>query len=153
MKIHIIGGSGTGKTYLAKQLAAKYQIPHYDLDELQWDNRAEHYGVKREKSERERMLSEILKKDDWIIEGVYYKWCSQCFADADKIYLLEVPKRVYIFRILKRFLRRKMGMEKGKKETIKSVYHLIKWTTQYGEKDMEDIRKMLEPYENKIEYL
>ena len=153
MKIHIIGGSGTGKTYLENQLAKKYEIPHYDLDELQWDNCAEHYGVKRDKEERERMLFEILKKDDWIIEGVYYKWCKQCFADADKIYLLQVPRRIYVYRILKRFLRRKLGIEEGKKETIKSIYNLIKWTDQYCEKDMQEIQKILEPYKSKVEYL
>ena len=35
MKIHIIGGSGSGKTYLAENLSKKYGIRHYDLDDLQ----------------------------------------------------------------------------------------------------------------------
>ena len=34
MKLHIIGGSG--KTCLARRLAQEYDIPHVDLDELQW---------------------------------------------------------------------------------------------------------------------
>ena len=46
MKIHIIGCSGSGKTYLAKALSNKYDIPHFDLDDVQWDNRADSYGVK-----------------------------------------------------------------------------------------------------------
>ena len=41
MKIHIIGGSGSGKTYLADKLSKEYGITHYDLDELQWDNKAD----------------------------------------------------------------------------------------------------------------
>lgn len=40
MKIHIIGCSGSGKTYLAKALSEKYTIPHFDLDDIQWDNNA-----------------------------------------------------------------------------------------------------------------
>lgn len=36
MKIHIIGGRGTGKTYLAKKLAEELKIPHYGLYNLQW---------------------------------------------------------------------------------------------------------------------
>ena len=38
MKLHIIGGSG--KTYLARRQAQEYDIPHVELDELQWDSGA-----------------------------------------------------------------------------------------------------------------
>lgn len=31
MKIHIIGGPGSGKTTLARQLSEELRIPHYDL--------------------------------------------------------------------------------------------------------------------------
>lgn len=37
MKIRIIGCSGSGKTYLAKRLSKKYNIPNFDLDDIQWD--------------------------------------------------------------------------------------------------------------------
>ena len=72
MKIHIIGGSGSGKTYLAEKLSREYGIPHFDLDELQWDAAADAYGKKRNAAERDALLQNILKEDDWIIEGVYY---------------------------------------------------------------------------------
>ncbi|MDD2979833.1 MAG: DNA topology modulation protein FlaR [Hespellia sp.] len=150
MKIHIIGGSGSGKTYLANKLSKKYGIEHYDLDDLQWDNKAESYGVKRNTDERCAMLQDILKNKQWIIEGVYYKWCKQCFADADKIYLLQVPKQVYLYRIIKRFIKRKLGLEKGKKETIKSLIELIKWADSYEKIDMVEIKKILKPYMYKV---
>lgn len=72
MKIHIIGGSGTGKTYLAKRLSVKFNIPHFDLDDLFWDNTSSQYGVKMPVEKRNNMLNDILRKRDWIIEGVYY---------------------------------------------------------------------------------
>lgn len=150
MKIHIIGGSGSGKTYLANKLSKEYGIEHYDLDDLQWDNKAESYGVKRNTDERRAMLQDILNNKQWIIEGVYYKWCKQCFADADKIYLLQVPKQVYLYRIIKRFIKRKLGLEKGKKETIKSLIELIKWADSYEKIDMVEIKKILEPYMDKV---
>ena len=49
MKIHIIGCSGSGKTYLATALAMKYNIPHFDLDDIQWDD-DKGYGSKRPKA-------------------------------------------------------------------------------------------------------
>ena len=119
MKIRIIGCSGSGKSYLAKKLSQKHNIPHFDLDDLQWDNTQNSYGVKMPVEKRNQMLNDILIKPDWIIEGVYYGWVQQSFADADIIYVLDVPKRLYKARIIRRFIRRKFGIEKGKKETFK----------------------------------
>lgn len=150
MKIHIIGGPGSGKSFLANNLSKELGIPHYDLDDLQWDNKSDSYGVKRDPVEREEMLNQILKQDDWIIEGVYFKWCKQSFADADKIYVLDIPRYKYRYRIIRRFIRRKLRIEKGKKETLKSLKALLKWADQYYQEDMVEIRKILEPYSSKV---
>ncbi len=60
MKIHIIGGSGSGKTYLARLLSNKYTIPVTSLDDLFWDNSAGHFNTKRAPEERDAMLSYVL---------------------------------------------------------------------------------------------
>lgn len=149
MKVHIIGGSGSGKSFLAERLSKEYGIPHYDLDDIQWDDTSS-YGVKRNPEERRILLEKILENEDWIIEGVYYAWCQQCFEEADKIYLLNVPRYKYRFRIIHRFIRRKLGIEKGKKETFKSVLALLKWADKYQKENMIEIRKILEQYSEKV---
>lgn len=150
MKIHIIGGPGSGKTFLAETLSAQLGIPHYDLDALQWDSNALRYGTKRDAQERDALLLEILQKDDWIIDGVYYAWCGQCFQDADRIYLLSVPRHQYRYRIIRRFVRRKLGIEAGKKETLKSLVALLKWADKYQRTNLAEIRKILEAYPDKV---
>ena len=150
MKIHIIGGPGSGKTYLAEKLSKELGIPHYDLDELQWDNHADSYGVKRDPEERNRFLGTLLKQKQWIMEGVYYAWCQQCFADADQIYLLCVPRYKYRYRIIRRFFRRKLGLERGKKETLKSVSQLLKWADKYQAENLVEIQKLLLPFAEKV---
>ena len=153
MKIHIIGCSGSGKTYLAKALSEKYNITHFDLDDIQWDNTAEGYGVKMPIEKRTELLNNILKNDSWIIEGVYYAWVGKCFEDADKIYVLDIPKRVYTYRIIKRAIKRKLGLAKGKKETFKSVCNLLKWTDTFQNKSTVEIRKILSNYTQKTMWI
>ena len=153
MKIHIIGCSGSGKTYLATALSEKYNIPHFDLDNIQWDNNSSGYGNKMPLEKRSELLNRILENDCWIIEGVYYAWVGKCFEDADRIFVLDVPKRIYIYRIIKRSVKRKLGLEKGKKETIKSVYNLLKWTDTFQNKSMVEIKKILSAYPEKTVWL
>lgn len=117
MKIHIIGCSGSGKSYLAEYLSRKYNIPHFDLDDLQWDNQSDSYGMKRPEKVRAEMLQELLAKDNWIIEGVYYSWVEQSFEKADVIYVLDLPK---------------------------SVVNLLKWTDTFQKKNMKEIRLCLQ---------
>ena len=150
MKIFIIGGPGSGKTFLAKKLSEQYGIPCYDLDDLFWDNNAARYGTKRDPAERDALLNGILENDNWIIEGVYYAWCGRCFSEADRIRFLNVPRRVYRRRIICRFIRRKLGIEKGKKETIRSLRDLLYWADRYRQKNAVEIADILRAYSDKV---
>lgn len=149
MRIHIIGGSGTGKTYLAKRLSAKFNIPHFDLDDLFWDNTSSQYGVKMPVEKRTNMLNDILRKRDWIIEGIYYDWLDESFKEADTIILLDIPKSVYQFRIIRRFFKRKIGVERSKKETFTSLVNLLKWTDKFQSRNLPQIYTKLSDYPEK----
>ena len=153
MKIHIIGCSGTGKTYLARKLSEKYNIQHFDLDDIQWDNSADGYGLKMPVNKREELLKRILSQESWIIEGVYYAWVTESFQRADVIYVLDIPSYIYKYRIIMRFIKRKLGIEKGKKETFKSVYNLLKWTNKYQNNNLKEIKKILEQYASKVVWI
>lgn len=153
MKIHIIGCSGTGKTYLAKKLSNKYNIPYYDLDNIYWDNSSQGYGIKTSVEKREALFQKILEKDNWIIEGIYYKWLEQSFKDANIIYILDLPKYICKFRIIKRFIKRKLKLETGKKETLKSLLELLKWTDKFQNENMKEIIKILKKYEEKVYFI
>ncbi|MBQ7474194.1 MAG: DNA topology modulation protein FlaR [Oscillospiraceae bacterium] len=149
MKKHIIGGSGSGKSTLAEKFSREYAVPHYDLDDLQW-NAADTYGKKRDAAERDALLDAILQHDDWIIEGVYYTWCTRCFEEADRIYLLSTPVSLCKCRIIRRFIRRKLGREAGKKETLRDLTALLRWTDKYQRENLPAIRKLLAAYPDKV---
>lgn len=150
MKIYIIGASGSGKTYLADKLARSYGVSSYSLDDLLWDNSRGTYNVKRSVPERDAMLEEILHNDDWIIEGVQYSWCHKCFETADTIYFLDVPKLICRFRILRRFIGRKIYKNSRHNETLRSVIDLLKWTKKFYNVNLVAIKEKLGNYQDKV---
>ena len=141
------------KLILQRNLSNKYNIPHYDLDNIYWDNSSQKYGIKTEIEKRDKLLQDILEEDSWIIEGIYYKWLEQSFKDADIIYVLDLPKYIYKFRIIKRFIKRKLRLEAGKKETLKSLLNLLKWTDKFQNENMKEIIKILEKYKEKVYFI
>ncbi len=149
MKIRIIGCSGSGKTYLARKLVEKLRLSHFDLDNIYWDN-SDAYGVKRGDSDRDNLLSNALNEPSWVIEGVYYKWCLNTFEQADIIVLLEPELKLCKSRIKKRFIKRKLGLEKGKKETLKSLKELLKWTDKFYSDNLLKIKEILSGYKTKV---
>ena len=148
MRIHIIGGSGSGKSYIAKKLKEKYNLEIIDLDIFEWKD---NYSVKNPPEVRERELKKALKKDNIIVEGVYYKWIQESLKKADYIFYLDTTYHKQKYRILKRSLYRKLGIYKSeRKETLKSIRELLKWTKEYNTTLQPEIRKVLEPYKNKV---
>jgi adenylate kinase family enzyme len=153
MKIHIIGGSGTGKTFYAEKISKQYNISHYDLDDIFWDNNAISYGTRMPIEKRTELLNRILTTENWIIEGVYYKWLNDSFSSADWIFILIISPIIFNFRIIKRFIKRKLGIQKGKKETIKSLFGLLVWTNNYYKHEIPEIINYLNEYKNKIVFV
>ena len=100
-RIHIIGGPGSGKSYIAHQLSQRFGIPAYELDELFWNRAAPRYGVRTETVERDARLLAITQEEAWIIEGVYYGWLRPSFERADHIFVLRVNVFLRDWRIVK----------------------------------------------------
>ena len=94
MRIHITGNAGAGKTSLARSLADPLDIPAFHLDQVVWQP----YWKKSSVSSRTRALDQIIKPNDWIIEGVSEKVRSK----ADLVILLDVPRHVCFWRCAKR---------------------------------------------------
>ncbi len=98
MKIHILGGPGSGKTTLARMLAQRFSLPHHDLDQVLWKhgNRLDAY------------IDEAIAlagQPGWVSEGIYLVWVDPLLHQADHIVLLEVPWQVALWRILTRHFR------------------------------------------------
>ncbi len=149
-KIHILGGPGSGKSFVASQLSTLYGLPVFDLDDLFWDRRADRYGVRAPEGERDQALASILAGSSWIIEGVYYGWLSRCFEEADKIIMLTPSVWRRDWRILKRFVKRRAGLISAKKESLLDLWRLIAWNHRYDADHLRRARLAIDHLPHKL---
>lgn len=149
-KIHIIGGPGSGKSYMANLISSQTNIKNYDLDDLFWDNSLDTFEIKADKKTRDMSLQKILLNDRWIIEGVYYAWVNESFNRADIIIILQTNVYIRDWRIIKRFIERKAGIIScNKKETLKGLVEFIRWNHHYDKKNMIEAEKRIDRFSNK----
>lgn len=133
-RIHIIGSIGSGKTTLAKEISSWLDIPYYELDNIVWI-RHKSGDIRRTEQEREEYLNSILKSDSWIIEGIHNEdWVSNCFQNADLIFFLDTKYSIRTYRIIKRFLKQKLLIEKANyKPTLAIFLKMFKWNRYFEE--------------------
>lgn len=147
MKLYIIGPSGAGKTYLGKKLSAATGVPVTSLDDLFWNNTS---FTKRDPAQRDALLSEVLRRDSWILEGVQHAWLGEAFRQADGIILLEFPVLLCRVRIVRRFFHRKRTGTARKNETFRALVDLLAWTKKFYRVNLPEIHRELEPYSEKV---
>lgn len=149
-RIHIFGGPGSGKTFLAEKLSERLAIQRYDLDDLFWGGNTNTFSIKAEPKVRNKKLNSIIKKKEWITEGVYGGWTKPCFKEAELIIILKPKTFIRQLRLIRRFLKRKFFLAKNKKkETFNGFLNLLKWSKSYYMNNFPDISKEIEPYEEK----
>ena len=111
-KITIFGGPGTGKTRLADILSDMFNLPVYHLDAFQFESD----WKPRPKDVRDAKILETVKKDSWIIEGVYTSTLEARIKAADLIIFLDFKTIDLVKGVVQRFLKAKMSGEKEKSE-------------------------------------
>ncbi len=122
-KIRIIGTSGSGKTFLAKNLSKKLKLPHYDLDDIYWIKK---FTKKTSKKLRKEKADKLANKKKWIIEGIFGSWTINSLKKADLVIWLKTSSIKRVIRILKRNLK-----NEKENETIKDAIKLAKYSLKY----------------------
>jgi ABC-type dipeptide/oligopeptide/nickel transport system ATPase component len=76
----IMGNSGSGKSWLAKQLAEHLQAPWTDLDLIHW--LSDEHSIARPRAEALGMARVAANEERWVIEGVYGWMVSELAEQA-----------------------------------------------------------------------
>lgn len=150
MKILIVGTVGTGKTTLARKLSKEYNIKYYEIDSIVHDDINK---KKRTSQQQNEIISNINKEDGWIIEGVLRENLEYLLEIAEKIIYLDIPKNIRNKRILTRYIKQKIGIEKSNyKPSLKMLKMMYKWSNEF-EKNRDEFENKLNKYVDKLEVI
>ncbi len=118
VKIHILGGPGSGKTTLAQIISSRFHIPHYDLDKINL--------------EQESAIT-IAEQPAWITEGIYLISTEPMLYHADCIVLLTTFWPVAAWRIIHRHISNSLHRTQLYPgiNGVKLLFKLLKGTRRY----------------------
>ena len=151
MKIYIIGSLGSEKTTLAKVLSKRYNIKHYELDCIVYDDNNNHR--KRTKEEIEELFSTIIKNKSFIIEDVGRNKFKKGREICDKIYYIKLNKARIYKQMISRWFKQRLGKEKyNYPPTIRQFFETIKDVKNYSKIEKTRLSE-LNKYKDKITFL
>ena len=131
---------GSGKTTLARKISEKLNIKEYALDDIYYSRK---YDKKRKHDLRAKKLKELLKKKEWVIEGVFNNWTEDIFKTADLVIWLDLHPRFLVWHLLKRAFKRE-----DDKAKFKHIRDSMKYAVNYrkGSKKFVWHKTMLEKH-------
>ncbi|WP_243855239.1 DNA topology modulation protein [Bacillus sp. AG1163] len=146
----LIGSGGSGKSTLAKLLGNKLNIKVHHLDALFWKPNWE--GVPKE--EQRTVQNELVKEDEWIIDGNYGGTMDIRMNAADTIIFLDIHRTICVYRAFKRVVqyRNKTRPDMGAGCEERFDLQFFKWIWDYPNVKRPTIIKELEklPEEKKV---
>ena len=132
MKIVLIGNSGSGKTTMARALAAEYGLTHLDLDSLAWSTP----GVRRPPEESVAEIRAFVAANPrWVMEGCYADLAEAALPYATELRFLNPGVEACV----RHCLARPWEPEKyaSKADQDEKLQFLIRWVRDYSTRDDE----------------
>lgn len=147
MKVLIIGSVASGKSTLARKLSNKSNIKSYEIDSIVHDDVN---NIKRKNEEQQKIIKKIDNQNEWIIEGTLRRNLYNLLEMADNIIYVDTPLIIRKKRILTRYIKQKLGIEKcGYKPSYKMLKNMYTWTKEFESK-RKDFEDVLKKYQEKL---
>jgi adenylate kinase family enzyme len=117
----VSSASGCGKTTLGRELAGRLDVPFHELDAL-------HHGPGWTEASAEELRARVeplLAGEAWVVDGAYRSKLGDLVLEhADVVVWLDLPRRVWLPRLLRRTAGRIVRREElwnGNRETLRNV--------------------------------
>jgi adenylate kinase family enzyme len=151
VKLYITGSVGSGKTTLARKISKITGIPCRHLDEVvheedpidSWGNR------KRPVEVRDAIFAEILAEESWIMEDAGRECFLEGIRQADQVIFLDFPPLVRRKRILLRYMKQKLGLERCIYRPHFAVLKaMFRWADNY-DSGKDNLKARIAPFRDK----
>ena len=123
-RIVVVGTSGSGKTTVARQLAAILCVTHVELDALNWE--ADWVGLnEHDPQEFRRRVEDAVGGEAWVVDGNYGIVRDLVWPKATAVVWLDYPLWIALWRIAKRTIPRIVTKEplwKGNTESFRTQF-------------------------------
>jgi adenylate kinase family enzyme len=117
----IATASGCGKSTVARALAGALDAPYVELDAIHWQRG----WTELDADELRRRVAQVVDRHAWVIDGAYRgKLGDLVLERADTVVWLDLPRRVWLRRLVVRTLRRAVLREElwnGNRESLRSA--------------------------------
>jgi adenylate kinase family enzyme len=107
-RILVIGCCGAGKSKFALKLKGKTEINVIHLDKYYWKPN----WVETLRDNWNEIVRNMIKEDEWIIDGNYTSTLEMRIERADTVYYFDFPIWRCLIRIFRRIILSKLGIEK-----------------------------------------
>jgi adenylate kinase family enzyme len=130
-RIVIIGNSGSGKSYLARQLGQRLSITPTHLDELFWEPGG--FNQKRPQEVLSHDIEAINTNARWIVEGVFGELAVRFLDKAECLIWLDMDWGCCLSNLLQRGSESSKQFDKAEAEV--NFRKLLAWASKYWERD------------------
>ena len=146
-RVAVVGTSCSGKTTLARRIAALYGIPHIELDAIYW-------GPNWKPSDIDEFRNAVeieTANDSWVVDGNYSKVRDIVWGRATHLIWLNYPFATVFCRAIVRTVRRVFGREElfsGNRETLRLAFFdtdsILWWVIRTHHRRRRGYRKLID---------
>jgi adenylate kinase family enzyme len=146
-KIIVVGSGGAGKSTFARRLGEKLAIPVVHLDKLFWHPN----WTRTPDDEWHEIVRREIKRDEWVMDGNFGGTREMRMQACDTVILLDMPRWLCMYRILKRTLLYHRDTRPDMAEGCKERFDLefILWVWNYPNRSRRRVEAELERFRRK----
>jgi adenylate kinase family enzyme len=148
MRIVVVGTSGAGKTTLARRIAALLELPHIELDAINWQPGWRDL-TRHDPEEFVRRVNEAIEAEAWVVDGNYGPVRDRVWQRATHLVWLDYERPVIMARVISRTLVRAVLRNElwaGNRERWRQMLrpsHPIRWAWNTWERRRRETAERL----------